>query len=205
MQKTQAIKRLVIACALVGATSGAKAAILTNATSVQITNIFPVSGQQYLQVGEFAARQSGSYTDVAAESHGGTAFLADQWDANHGASEAIDSNFNTDFFNPAGIFHSQSNAAGLLTINFAVPTNLQGIAIYGRTDGGFNVRDLYQVTIFSGRTKIYTGVLDATAGHGSVVSFVPEPETWAMMIVGLGGLCSMLRFKRRRPTALTVA
>lgn len=188
---------LATACALAVAVSSSNAAILVGATSVQIKNIFSVPSQQYLQVGEFLAYQAGTYIDAAAASNGGSAFSPDQWDATHGADKAIDGNKNTDFYNTAGIFHSRSNAGGLLTINFLAPTDLQGVAIYGRTDGGFNVRDIYQITVFAGSSALYVGKLDATAGNGAVTSFVPEPAAWMIMVGGFG-LVGVAARRRRK-------
>ena len=188
------------------AASASSAAVLVGAKSVQITDIFfSLPNQAYLQVGEFLAYQAGTNIDVAAAANGGAATAADQWsDGLHGPGRAIDGNENADFYAAPYIYHSQSNAGGLLTIDFGAPTDIKGLAIYGRTDGGFHVRDIYSVTVFdAGNDPLWTGKMDATAGHGAFVSFVPEPATWAFMMLGLGGLGATLRARRRRLGSLS--
>ena len=51
-------------------------------------------------------------------------------------------------------------------------------------------------------TSTAGAVIRVGLGTGSITSAVPEPATWAMMILGFGAIGSALRSKRRRNHAL---
>lgn len=63
-----------------------------------------------------------------------------------------------------------------------------------------NVNDTYSATLTSGGRS-----LTAYAQIGSGAPAVPEPATWAMMLLGLGAVGFQLRRSRKRPALLTAA
>ena len=97
-----------------------------------------------------------------------------------------------------------------LNIRLMNPTTLKRLTIYGRADC-CQPRDLYNVTIFgAGNETLYTGQLDARTNGFATVNFdapgtaaVPEPATWAMLLMGLGATGALLRRRRTGSSTLT--
>ncbi|MDB5582885.1 MAG: hypothetical protein JWR80_8061 [Bradyrhizobium sp.] len=114
------------------------------------------------------------------------------------APKAVDGVTNGDYYNPASIYHGgASNGTDELTISFAA-TDVNKIQIFGRTDGGFGVRDTYTYALFYNGSQVgTTGFLDARSG--SAVLALPEASTWAMMLAGFGLVGFGLR-RRAKPT-----
>jgi hypothetical protein len=52
-------------------------------------------------------------------------------------------------------------------------------------------------------TTTFTDVAQVRLGGFSPIRAIPEPASWALMILGIGGLGSALRLHRRRTPALT--
>jgi hypothetical protein len=103
------------------------------------------------------------------------------------------------------MYHSAgSDSTQFLSVTFAVPTTLQSLTIFGRTDC-CSERDIFNVTIFNGAKALYSGQLDAR-GKSATVTFdapsaVPEPASWAMKITGFG----LVGAAARRRQTVTVA
>ena len=66
--------------------------------------------------------------------------------------------------------------------------NLDGFLVDGSPSGGFWTKEnAVNSAYIRGKIDLY-----------SVASGVPEPATWAMMIIGFGGVGTMVRSARRR-------
>jgi hypothetical protein len=184
---------------------GSANASLIGADVIEISNAVGTP----LQISEVLATQAGTGIDVALASNGATASALDQFvDGVHdaGPQNAIDGIYPTGFYtsNP-GIYHSATNG-GLLTITFAGPVDLSSLTIYGRSDC-CSERDVYNVRIFDISSQLlYSGTIDGSAALGgpTTVDFtaaVPEPTTWAMMILGFAGV-GFMAYRRRNENAL---
>ncbi len=79
---------------------------------------------------------------------------------------------------------------------------------YSLTGGGTNVMQLAQTLIVGGQYEFsFTGsnpLLSAVANGNVTIQAVPEPATWAMMLIGFGGIGLAMR-RRRRPVLAQVA
>ena len=173
-------------------------ATVTGASSITITNAFGT----YLQVGEVVATQAITGLDVAATVNGGSASALNNYPGSGGPGAAIDSDLGTNYYGPNGIYHSAGGASDFLTVNFANPSDLASLTIYGRTDCCQD-RDLFNYSIFDAAGGLLAqGQLDGrTSPDGSATGLfpggVPEPSTWALMLVGFGGLGVALRGRRK--------
>lgn len=203
-------KRMMLTGAALAAAAGgsvAHAATVVGATRITITSALP----DYLQVAELLAFDFGN-VNVALGANGATATALSQFfDANApqgGPAEAIDGIYPASYdysFDPAapGVYHSGGAGPGeFLTVSFAAPTTLSSVEIYGRGDCCAE-RDYYNVTVYGANDAVlFTGQLDArTAGHASIAfgaptGGVPEPASWALMLLGFGGAGGLLRRRR---------
>ena len=186
--------KVLVAAAAVVAISGAAHAALIGADTIKITD----GAGTYLQVAEVVATQAGTGTDVSLASNGATASALDQYASNSGPANAIDGDTGGNYYSD-GIYHS-AGYPNLLTVTLAAPANLSSLTLYGRTDC-CGSRDVYNVVIDNaGGAPIYTGTLDATGSSNmATVTFgaVPEPASWALMLIGVGGLGAVLRRSRQ--------
>ena len=192
------MRRILFSLAAVAAVAlaapSAQAATLFGATMIRITNAFPT----WLQVGEVQAFENLTGVNVALAANGATAAGSGNFTAASSPDKAIDG------LAPANyplIYHSNGAGADeFLEITLAGPKNLSSLTIFGRADS-FGSRDFYNVAIFNaGGQTLFSGQLDnrALAGGGGTLVFgttgaVPEPATWAMMIVGFGGVGALMR------------
>lgn len=195
--------------AALAAAAPATAATIVGATHITVKSALP----DYLQIGELLAFDFADQ-NVALASNGGVATAFSQYfpggAPQGGADEAIDGAFPVDYdydldLGVPGVYHSGGAGANeYLTVAFAAPATLSKIQIYGRGDC-CAARDLYDVTVYGAGDKVlFTGRLDArTTGNDSLTfdaptGGVPEPSSWALMILGFGGAGALLR---RRQTA----
>jgi hypothetical protein len=103
---------------------------------------------------------------------------------------------------------------GTATLNFG-SLNLTGLVIMGAHFGNNIDSDVNNVTAFwlinLGDTVTNTITLSNGAGSSNAQIFatdraVPEPATWAMMLLGFGGIgMAMRRSRRRNPALMQVA
>ena len=152
-----------------------------------------------LQVAEVVARETGTGTDVAL---GATATATSEFQFGGGeAFHAVDGDTGGSFLGN-GIYHNNSatDPAAKLTVTLSQGYSLDSLSIYGRTDCCSD-RDLYTLSIFnSAGNELYSARLDARQTHVATVTFsdaVPEPTSWAMMMVGFGILGGAMRQHRR--------
>ena len=190
--------------ALVALASSAQAATVIDAKTIKLTT----AGGVVLQVGELVALDFLG-TDVALASEGAVAtanqVYSDAYGGqNTGPQNAIDGvmPFYRSYYDNPTFFHAL-NPAGFLNVTLAAPKNLASLSIYGRTDC-CSERDIYNVEIFnSSNVSIFSGRLDArNSDHVATVTFdkpaggVPEPASWALMIMGFGASGALLRRRR---------
>ncbi len=96
------------------------------------------------------------------------------------------------------VLSRQANSAGTLTTVGALGTNLGSRTSFDIAAGeayAFNGQTLFGVDLATGRlTRI--GTTDR-ALFGIAISPVPEPATWATMLIGFGMVGAMTRYRRR--------
>lgn len=192
-------KFLAVSVAVLALAGAANATTLFGAETITITNAIGT----YLQVAEVVASQAGTGTDVSLASNGATASAPDQYSGSSGAANAIDGSTVGNYYGD-GIYHS-AGYPGSLTVTLAAPTNLSSLTLYGRTDC-CGSRDIYNVVISDAAGgQLYSGQLDASGSSNSAtVTFgnsVPEPASWALMLVGFGLAGSALRSSRKSALA----
>ena len=177
--------------------SVASAATVVGAKSIHITKGGGVT--DYIQISEVVALDFGSL-DVALASNGGSATALNIYSVSHIADRAIDGIFPTlDAF----VYISAGTASDYLDITFASATTLSSLAIYGRP-ACCSDRDVFHADILDANGKsLYSGVFDANNGdHFASAVFdrptdgVPEPEVWALMLAGFGGIGAAMRRRR---------
>jgi hypothetical protein len=190
------IAAALAATTILGATPAA-AAILIGATHIEITS----AGPDWMQIAEFEAIEFGTLDNVAAASAGGAAAATS---SGFGTAPlgAIDGNASQGF--GPHTWHSGSPGAGeTLFITLGQTANLTRLVLYG-TLHCCTERNNYQYKVFNAASDVLaTGSLDARAQGFAVADFapvqggIPEPATWAMMIMGFGAAGVALRSRRR--------
>jgi hypothetical protein len=120
-----------------------------------------------------------------------------------------------------GSFDINNTAAGVYSILLGSSTpgvlfgsaSLSGIlgtvGTYNLTGGGTNVMQLSPTTIGAGDYRFsFAGTnsnVSGVAGGNVTISAVPEPSTWALMILGFGAIGLTMRGRRRRTVLAQVA
>lgn len=87
-----------------------------------------------------------------------------------------------DIFNPANGDRTNPNTNPLVTFNFGVPANILGNVSYLRLSSSVNAFEIDDLAI----------------------NPVPEPATWALMLLGFGGIGLAMR-RRRKPALAQLA
>jgi hypothetical protein len=187
----------VLAAAAALTMASPAAAVLVGAATIRVTNAVPT----WLQIGEVIATSTGNI-NVALGGSTATSPFTNVWGGGS-AAVAVDGVYPVDYPN---IWHSDTDTGvEFLEVTFAGgPANLKGITIYGRSPccENYNLpeRDIYNVTVFNGQGEtLWSGVLDASLSEtaSASVSFVPEPESWAMLIAGFGLVGATMRRRAR--------
>jgi hypothetical protein len=174
-------------------------------TSVQIKNVYGVAGQGWLQLGEVQLIGGGTNYALAG--------IASATSVHGGNGPSLPGFANDGDLSGAypNIYHGgASDGSDIFTLTLAGPALIDTLNIYGRTDASGSFRDIYSYTLFNGDVAVQSGILDATgpgwfasaavteAPGATAVSGVPEPATWAMMIMGFGAIGAGMR--RRNAT-----
>jgi hypothetical protein len=180
-----------IAAALFGA-EAASAAPQVSAIKITHANYGTDTNLDWLQVAEVhvfdGATDITSLANLTASSYyGGNPLYA--------PAQAVDGN-------PSTFFHAGSNGPGeFLELDFAAPVSVSSVSILGRNNS-FEARDQYNVQFIGPDLNVIATryIDDRHSPFVGTASAVPEPATWGMMILGLGGAGALLR-RRQRVTA----
>jgi hypothetical protein len=159
----------------------------------------------WIQIAEVEAFELGTLDNVASAAEGGSATATS---AGFGGSPggAIDGNASISF--GPHFFHSNSSSSGeKLSITLGRTADLTQLRIFGRD--GVRERDFWNVKVFNAQNVVlFEGQLDARTTQGSVAvadfaptGGIPEPSTWAMMILGFGAAGTAIRSRRRASVA----
>jgi hypothetical protein len=105
----------------------------------------------------------------------------------------------TNFFHDSVTFSDGSSQSIALT-GSGTSSNVGELAFVGFTDPG---KSISSVTIVAGGSGGYDFIGVDDVRFRTTVTGVPEPATWAMMLVGFGGLGVVLRSRRRVETFST--
>lgn len=173
----------------------AVAASVVGATRVEITSAVP----DFLQILDVDALEFGTLDDVASAAEGATATAVSEGFATS-AFHAIDANPLSPYFSSTG------SASEKLTIQLARSATLSSLRVVGRSNC-CRERDFWNVSIFnSANDVLFTGQFDArtSSTFDAIATFdapptgaIPEPATWAMMILGFGAAGTAIRSRRR--------
>ncbi|MBL8773417.1 MAG: PEPxxWA-CTERM sorting domain-containing protein [Phenylobacterium sp.] len=194
----QIIAGLTTACAVAVAAAATAATPVVDAVRIEISSAVP----DFLQIFDVQALELGSLDNVASAAEGASASAVSSGFGTS-AGDAIDASVFSPYYSGSG------DGLEKLTIQLGRIATLSSLSIRGRTDC-CRARDFWNVSIFgAGDTLLFSGQLDARQAPGSVASVdfpappggVPEPATWAMMILGFGAAGAAIRTRRRQPAA----
>jgi len=199
MKTVKLLGALASAACLFAATQAA-AVTVVGATRIEVRTL---TGD-FMQIAEIEAIEAGTLDNVAASANGGAGVSSSNGFGTT-AGLAIDGNDDS-AFGGGSVWHSgpgDANAFYFLTLGRTA--TLASLRMVGRSDV-ITFRDIYDVKIFNAANNVlYAGVLDARgATHEATVTFdlpppgaIPEPSTWAMMILGFGAAGAAIRSRRR--------
>jgi PEP-CTERM motif len=182
------------ACVLAVAAGASAAVPVVGAVRIEITSALP----DYLQIFDVQALELGALDNVASAAEGASVSAVSSGFATS-PDGAIDE-FASTYYHSGGASGSEK-----LTIQLARTATLSSLSITGRTFCCRD-RDFWNVSIFGAADALlFSGQFDARQTPDSIarvdfdapVGGVPEPATWAMMILGFGAAGAAIR--RRRP------
>jgi len=122
---------------------------------------------------------------------------------NRGLSGAFEDTFNFDLLSDGtgsgGVIATFSSMRNMITLTFA---SINGTPIPIETlSNGFTSASAGGINLFAGANSIVIrGTAARNASYGGNITFVPnvpEPATWAMMLIGFGMVGAATRYRRR--------
>ncbi len=190
------IATVAAAMALGVASAPAQAGVFITTIKIKTTQA------TWLQVAEVEAF-SGA-TNVALAANGGFASATSTYDP--ALSQAFHANDGSTVgdYHGDGIYHGADAGGGdVLTITFA-GANISSFTIFGRTDC-CNSRDTYSYELFDDPNgpAVASGFLNAQSGFATAA--LPEPSTWALMLMGFGMVGYGLRRRQKQTVRVTYA
>ena len=195
---------LALAAASLALFNSGNASAAVVATSIRINNSGAGgSGQSFLQIGELQAFSGGINVALGATASASSVYSDVYGGPSTDAGKANDGLTDGQYYGD-GIYHSlDSSVAEFLDLTFATAQSIDSLSIFGRTDNCCTLRDSYTFTLFNGADIVRTGTLDARATSFATASFssaVPEPATWAMMVIGFGAIGGSVRRRKAKAT-----
>ncbi len=184
--------------ALLAASAPADASVLVK--KIVIKNGLPAT--DYVQVAELQAISG--VTNVALASNGGIASATSSYPlAGSNPGMAIDGITGGDYYTDGVWASATAGSFEALTITFNNSYALSALNFYGRTDCCSN-RDVFDYTLYDENDVVVgSGKVNATSGFATAA--LPEPATWAMMLMGFGMVGAGLRSRRKRAVRVTYA
>lgn len=190
---------LALSAAFLSAAPASAAAVVT---SIQIKNVYGKSGQSYLQIAELQAFSG--LVNVAPQGTATATSVFIPGGNNAAPTFANDGSLGGTY---PSIYHgNDGDGNDVFTLTLTAATSIDSIAIFGRTDC-CSYRDIYSFSLFNGTQLVQKGQLDArlTGSASATVAAVPEPATWAMMLVGFGAIGGAMRRKSKVTTGVSFA
>lgn len=156
----------------------------------------------YIQVAELQAISGGS--NVALAVNGGIASATSSYPlAGSNPGMTIDGITGGNYYTDGVWASATPGSFEALTITLGNAYALSALNFYGRTDCCSN-RDVFDYILYDANDVVVgSGKVNAISNFATVA--LPEPATWAMMLMGFGMIGAGVRSRRRPTTKLTYA
>lgn len=189
------MKGLIALLLLCLGTAQASAAAVVGATTIKITG---APGVDYLQIAEVIATDYADVNLAPLATKTTSSVYGHPTPDYYGTHNLVDGVTS----NPDDLYHSGGTGPSeFVLFTFATPQDLASLTLYGRTLLA-QPRNIYNVEIRnSTNSLLFSGTMDARTNSPVTVNFdvvtgVPEPSTWAIMILGLGAVGRSMRSRK---------